>query len=100
MNGQSFTAQTTPPSVCIEGAANCPPAATVTDFTPTGAPGPVRFFAGMRDDTFNFDIPAFAAGSAAGACVAARTRPTTPASATPSPTLRGRTPCPHNIMNS
>src|ERR687893_1607807 len=28
MNGQSFTAQTTPPSVCIEGATNCPPAAT------------------------------------------------------------------------
>jgi hypothetical protein len=72
MNGQSFTAPTTPPSLCIEGAANCPPAPTVTDFTPTGAPGPVRFFAGMRDDTFFFDIPAFAAASAAlRACVAA-----------------------------
>jgi hypothetical protein len=72
MDGQSFTAPATPPSVCIEGAANCPPAPIVTDFTPTGAPGPVRFFAGMRDDTFNFDIPAFAAATAAlRACVAA-----------------------------
>ncbi len=76
MNGQTFTAPTTPPSVCIEGAANCPPAATVTDFTPTGAPGPVRFFAGMRDDTFNFDIPAFSAASTAlRACVAAQNPP-------------------------
>ena len=76
MDGQTFTAPTTPPSVCIEGAANCPPAATITDFTPTGAPGPVRFFAGMRDDTFNFDIPAFAAASTAlRACVAAQNPP-------------------------
>jgi hypothetical protein len=71
MNGQSFTANTTPPSLCIEGSANCPPAPTITEFTPTGAPGPVRFFAGMRDDTFFFDIPGFAGGSAAlRACVA------------------------------
>lgn len=76
MDGQTFTAQTTPPSVCIEGAANCPPAATITDFTPTGAPGPVRFFAGMRDDTFNFDIPAFAAATGAlRTCVAAQNPP-------------------------
>ena len=76
MDGTTFTAQTTPPSVCIEGAANCPPAATITDFTPTGAPGPVRFFAGMRDDTFNFDIPAFSAASGAlRACVAAQNPP-------------------------
>ncbi len=72
MNGQSFTAQTTPPSVCIEGASNCPPGITTTSVTFSGAPGPVRFYAGMRDDTFNFDIPAFAAATAAlRACVAA-----------------------------
>ena len=55
MDGQTFTANSTPPSTCIMGAANCPPAATITDLGTTG----VRFFAGMRDDTFNFDIPAF-----------------------------------------
>ncbi len=67
MNGQTFTANSTPPSVCIAGTANCPPAATITDLGGTG----VRFFAGMRDDTFNFDIPAFAAATAAlRACVA------------------------------
>ena len=73
-NGQSFTGPSTPPSVCIAGAANCPPAPTITDFTSTN--GVVRFFAGMRDDTFNFDIPGFAAGSAAlRACVAAANPP-------------------------
>ena len=61
MDGQTFTANSTPPSVCITGTANCPPAATITDLGSTG----VRFFAGMRDDTFNFDIPAFAAATAA-----------------------------------
>jgi len=76
MNGQSFTAPTTPPSLCIAGTANCPPAPTITDFTSSG--GVVRFFAGMRDDTFNFDIPGFAGGSAAlRACVSgANTSPT------------------------
>ncbi|HEX8457509.1 MAG TPA: DUF4331 family protein [Pyrinomonadaceae bacterium] len=68
-NGQTFTALTTPPSVCIAGTANCPPPATITDFTSSA--GLVRFFAGMRDDTFNFDIPGFAGGTAAlRACVA------------------------------
>lgn len=72
MDGQTFTAPSTPPSVCIAGSANCPPAPTITDFTPSGSNAPVRFFAGMRDDTFNFDIPAFAAATAAlRACVAA-----------------------------
>ena len=67
MNGQTFTANSTPPSVCIAGTANCPPAATITDLGATG----VKFFAGMRDDTFNFDIPAFvAATTALRACVA------------------------------
>ena len=89
MNGQSFTANTTPPSLCIEGAANCPPAATITDFTPTGSPGPVRFFAGMRDDTFNFDIPAFSAFAGAfRACVAAA-NPNTPANQDPNPPEAG-----------
>ncbi len=72
LDGQSFNANSTPPSVCIAGSANCPPAATVTDLGSTG----VKFFAGMRDDTFNFDIPAFAAASAAlRACVAAQNPP-------------------------
>src|SRR5215207_3496997 len=67
MNGQTFNANSTPPSVCIAGTPNCPPAAQVTDLGGTG----VRFFAGMRDDTFNFDIPAFvAATTALRACVA------------------------------
>ena len=71
MDGTTFTANTTPPSVCIAGSANCPPAAVITD-----GPGGVRFFAGMRDDTFNFDIPGFAAASAAlRACVAAANPP-------------------------
>lgn len=55
MDGTTHTASTTPPSVCIAGNAGCPPAPVVTDLGTTG----VRFFAGMRDDTFNFDIPAF-----------------------------------------
>lgn len=81
MNGATFTANTTPPSVCIEGAANCPPAATITDHAPSGA----RFFAGMRDDTFNFDIPAFSAASTAlRACVAAA-NPNTPPNQDPNP---------------
>jgi len=63
MNGQTFTAPSTPPSVCIMGSANCPPAPTITDFTSSS--GVVRFFAGMRDDTFQFDIPGFAGGTAA-----------------------------------
>lgn len=72
MDGQQFTANSTPPSVCVAGSANCPPAATVTDLGTTG----VKFFAGMRDDTFNFDIPAFAAATAAlRACVAAANPP-------------------------
>ncbi len=67
MDGQTFTANSTPPSVCIMGTANCPPPATITDLGTTG----VRFFAGMRDDTFNFDIPAFSAATTAlRACVA------------------------------
>jgi hypothetical protein len=67
MDGQQFTANSTPPSVCIAGSANCPPAATITDLGATGA----KFYAGMRDDTFNFDIPAFEAASASlRACVA------------------------------
>ena len=69
MNGQTFTAPSTGPSLCIMGAANCPPPPTITDFTTSS--GVVRFYAGMRDDTFNFDIPGFAGGSAAlRACVA------------------------------
>lgn len=72
MDGQTFTANSTPPSVCVEGAANCPPAATITDLGSTG----VKFFAGMRDDPFNFDIPAFAAATAAlRACVVAANPP-------------------------
>ena len=68
MNGQTFTAPSTGPSLCIMGAANCPPAPVITDFASSS--GVVRFYAGMRDDTFNFDIPGFAAGSAAlRACV-------------------------------
>ncbi len=71
-DGQTFTANSTPPSVCIAGAANCPPAPTITDLGTTG----VRFYAGMRDDPFNFDIPAFAAATAAlRACVANPTPP-------------------------
>ena len=60
MDGTTFTAPTTPPSVCIEGTANCPPAPNITTHAASG----VRFFAGMRDDTFFFDIPAFAAATA------------------------------------
>lgn len=60
-DGQVFTANSTPPSTSIAGTAGCPPAATVTDLGTTG----VRFFAGMRDDSFNFDIPAFGAFVAA-----------------------------------
>jgi len=68
MNGQTFTAPSTGPSVCIMGTANCPPPPTITNFASSN--GEVRFFAGMRDDTFNFDIPGFAGGSAAlRACV-------------------------------
>ncbi len=76
MNGQTFTAPSTGPSVCIMGTANCPPAPTITNFTSSN--GEVRFFAGMRDDSFNFDIPGFAGGSAAlRACVSgANTSPT------------------------
>ena len=69
MNGQTFTAPTTAPSVCISGSANCPPAPIITEFTSSS--GVVRFFAGMRDDTFQFDIPGFAGGTTAlRACVA------------------------------
>jgi hypothetical protein len=72
MDGQTFTANSTPPSVCIAGSTNCPPPPTITDLGTTG----VRFYAGMRDDTFNFDIPAFAAATAAlRACVAASNPP-------------------------
>lgn len=72
MDGQQFTANSTPPSVCIVGSANCPPPATITPLGSTG----VQFFAGMRDDTFNFDIPAFAAAtSALRACVATMNPP-------------------------
>jgi len=76
MNGQTFTAPSTGPSLCIMGAANCPPPPTITNFASSN--GEVRFFAGMRDDTFNFDIPGFAGGSAAlRACVSgANTSPT------------------------
>ena len=68
-NGQTFTAPSTGPSLCIMGSANCPPPPTITDFTSSN--GVVRFYAGMRDDTFNFDIPGFAGGTAMlRACVA------------------------------
>jgi hypothetical protein len=100
MNGQTFTALTTPPSVCIAGSANCPPAATITDFTSSS--GVVRFFAGMRDDTFNFDIPGFAGGSAAlRACVAAA-NPPDPTCVSNALTLLGRgrdSFAGYNIMN-
>jgi hypothetical protein len=67
MDGQTFTANSTPPSVCISGTASCPPAPTITNLGTTG----VMFFAGQRDDPFNFDIPAFvAATTALRACVA------------------------------
>ena len=55
MDGQTFIAPSTPPSTCLAGNAGCPPAPTITDFSSTG----IKFFAGMRDDSFNFDIPAF-----------------------------------------
>lgn len=57
MDGQTFPAQSVPPSNCIAGSANCPPAINtfISDLGTTG----VRFFAGMRDDSFIFDIPAF-----------------------------------------
>ncbi len=55
LDGTQVTANSTPPSTCIAGSAGCPPAATITSLGSTG----VMFFAGMRDDTFNFDIPAF-----------------------------------------
>lgn len=72
LDGQTFTANSTGPSVCIAGAAGCPPAPIITDLGTTG----VRFYAGMRDDPFNFDIPAFAAATAAlRACVAAANPP-------------------------
>lgn len=100
MNGQTFTAPTTPPSVCIAGSANCPPAATITDFNSSN--GVVRFFAGMRDDTFNFDIPGFAGGSAAlRACVAAM-NPPDPACVSAALALLGRgrdSFAGYNIMN-
>ncbi len=97
MDGQTFTAPSTPPSVCIAGAANCPPPATVTDLGTTG----VRFFAGMRDDTFNFDIPAFSAASAAlRACVANPNPPATCTSDALAIFNRGRDSfAGYNIMN-
>ncbi|MFL6210718.1 MAG: DUF4331 family protein [Pyrinomonadaceae bacterium] len=55
MDGSTFTANSTPPSTCLAGNSGCPPAPTITDLGTTG----VKFFAGMRDDSFNFDIPAF-----------------------------------------
>jgi len=98
-NGQTFTAPSTGPSLCITGAANCPPPPTITDITTTS--GVVRFFAGMRDDTFQFDIPGFSNGAAAlRACVAGtNTSPTCVADAL---TIlnRGRdTFAGYNIMN-
>lgn len=65
MNGQTFTAPSTGPSLCITGSptATCPPPPVIFDFTSSS--GVVRFYAGMRDDTFNFDIPGFANGAAA-----------------------------------
>lgn len=87
MDGQTFTANSTPPSVCIAGAANCPPAPTITDLGTTG----VRFYAGMRDDPFNFDIPAFAAATAAlRACVANPSPPSNCVSAALAKFQRGR----------
>jgi hypothetical protein len=77
MDGQQFTAPSTPPSTCISGSANCPPAPTITDLGTTG----VKFYAGERDDPFNFDIPAFLAFTAAQRiCVA---NPADPSCATP-----------------
>jgi hypothetical protein len=73
MDGSTHTAQTTPPSLCIAGSASCPPAPTITALGATG----VQFFAGMRDDPFNFDIPAFSrASNALRACVTAANPPT------------------------
>jgi len=96
MDGQTFTANSTPPSTCISGTANCPPAAVLTDLGATG----VKFFAGMRDDSFNFDIPAFGAFVAAQTiCVA---NPADPSCATPpaSNLSRGRDSfAGYNIMN-
>ncbi|HEX8068467.1 MAG TPA: DUF4331 family protein [Pyrinomonadaceae bacterium] len=54
-DGSVFTANSTPPSTCLAGNTGCPPAPTITSLGSTG----VLFFAGMRDDSFNFDIPAF-----------------------------------------
>lgn len=48
--GETFTAPTTPGSF-----AETPPAPTITTHAPTG----IMFFAGLADDPFFFDIPAF-----------------------------------------
>ena len=95
MDGQTFTANSTPPSTCLAGNTGCPPAATITTLGSTN----VQVFAGMRDDSFNFDIPAF------GNFVACVTTGTAPAGETcPSPVTtllqRGRDSfAGYNIMN-
>ena len=95
MDGSIFTANSTPPSTCLSGSAGCPPAPTITTLGSTG----VQFFAGMRDDSFNFDIPAF--GNFV-ACVTTGSAP--PGETCPSPVTnlfqRGRdTFAGYNIMN-
>jgi hypothetical protein len=96
MDGQTFTAPSTPPSTCIAGSANCPPAPIITDLGTTG----VKFYAGQRDDPFNFDIPAFLSFTAAQRiCVA---NPADPSCATPPTSFlsRGRDSfAGYNIMN-
>jgi len=77
LDGSTHTANSTPPSTCIAGSTGCPPDPTITDLGATG----VRFFAGMRDDSFTFDIPAFGAFVAAQLiCVAT---PADPSCSTP-----------------
>jgi len=95
MDGSQHTANSTPPSTCTSGNAGCPPAPTVTDLGATG----VKFFAGMRDDTFNFDIPAFVLFVS---CVTTSSAP--PGDTCPSPVTnafqRGRdTFAGYNVMN-
>jgi hypothetical protein len=96
MDGQTFTAPSTPPSTCISGSANCPPTPVITDLGATG----VKFYAGQRDDPFNFDIPAFLSFTAAQRiCVA---NPADPSCATPPTSFlsRGRDSfAGYNIMN-
>ena len=95
MDGTQFTANSTPPSTCIAGSTGCPPAATISSLGTTG----VMFFAGMRDDSFNFDIPAFNNFTT---CVATGTAPAGETCPTPVTNLllRGRDSfAGYNVMN-